>query len=189
MKVRFLCILFFIFNEVSGQDSLDRELIKDAIYQLRWKDSIFYIDSSLSMYPRFSALARSGKITGDLRDKNRSAVSIAFTKAELKEIDRQFSKQSVIEWPKDFLGKSIRLSFNSIDSFTRYIYARRRLTDTLIYRFYYLISKPVYARNNTVAIFRLAEMIDRSAGYNFVVIYVKENECWKLKMFKVTGAW
>ncbi len=183
-----IAITSITFIQGKAQDSAVPEIITDAIYSLRDSSKIFYIDSAFQFYGKFSRFAKAEKVKGVVDVRSGVKTSMRFSRKELIEIDDKFSRQKTIQWPADFLTNSNRMSNDSVISYTSYL-RNSGFNKDQNYKFYYLFSQPVFVRNASVAIFRLAKMIDHSAGNDFVFIYFKEPLGWKRKMIIRSGAW
>ncbi|GAA4344276.1 hypothetical protein [Flaviaesturariibacter amylovorans] len=183
-------ILTLLFQALSGAAQLFSyaELVRDAICSIRDEPVITYVDSSLGYYQPFSYFARKGRVEGHLQLRAPEKTAMVFTRAELAAIDHQMASAPPRLWPLQLFANSVRIPTDSTHVLPHYMrtteFARNRQ-----YRYYYHLSAPVSIRNGSVVIFRMAEMIHHSAGYDFLFIYVCEQQGWKRRMTIRAGAW
>ena len=147
-----LIVLFITIHNCSAHDSLYSIILKDAIHSRRDSTTIVYIDSSIEFYGGFSRCAKGNKVNGFIDFKSMQRTSMKFTRRELREIDQLLSDQSKIMWPDNYFPNSVRMPYDSIQSYTNYLASPDFLKHGK-YKFYYLFSQPVYIRNNSVAMF------------------------------------
>jgi len=172
-----------------SQDTIYSKILKNAICELRPNSTIYYVDSSFNFYGPFSRFAKKKNVEGYSDLKNKQKTSIKFTRAELRDIDAQILKYSAKLWPINFIEKSVRLNNDSLKSLIKSNYTRYVLKENANIVHYYILSQPIFVRDSSVAIFRIAEMENYSAGYDYIIIYCKEDQQWVHKLTIYTGAW
>jgi hypothetical protein len=188
MKSSFAVSLLIIVLRTSAQDSIDSRLIRDAIYSRRDTPIVYYIDSSITFYHEFSQFAKHGSVEG-FEDPDKGMVTdMKFSKAELKYIDKQMNLQRPTRWPDLMFPKSIRITADSLSQFLSYRTSAEFQKERNV-KWYYLFSQPIFVRNNTIAIFRLAEMIHQSAGNDLIFVYLKSGNSWARRMTIWAGSW
>jgi hypothetical protein len=168
-----------------GQRDTTLYFIEDAIRSRKGVDKIVYLDSSLSFYQPFHSFIRQRSLEGY---KNQSKVKMKFTDKEVQHIDRKFKTQKAIEWKDALFTNSARINEDTLllllkDTSSR-AYFRQHFGNK-----YFYISQPLYVRNETVAIFRVAEMVGPSAGYDLLYVYAKKKGKWEQQMLIHAGAW
>lgn len=186
MKSYHLVIVFLLFTRNSiGQSDSSAFLIEDAIRSLDVSNAILYIDSAINFYTPLSVMARKGCVSGR---KDTSKVSFCLSKNELRFLDKEFKKRISNQWKVDMFTKSIRTSRDSINFWKNNIRSSHSFnpqTDSRYFRF----SRILYIKNNSIALFRLAEMYDHSSGYDYIFIYIKKENAWRRLMAIDSGAW
>lgn len=171
----------------NAQDSIYHKLIEDAIRSRKKTDTVFYVDSSIVFWGDFSRFSEKGRVEGFI-DKMETKTFMTFTRKELREVDRKMRESPSTYWPDGLFAISARVPFDSVSSMGNYM-ATPEFWKERKYRWYYHFSQPVFIRNNTVAIFRVSEMIEPSSGYDFFFVYVKENGNWMRRMAIHTGSY
>ena len=187
MKTLTTLVLQFSILTVWSQTLPVSELFTTAVQSIRQTSQFIYIDSSLPYHRNISHYTVNGQLEGFIDDKQ-TKTTIILSKAELKELDKQIKSQKAIQWPIDLLTPSIRLAQDSIYSFTKYI-RTPNFHQNKVYLWYYHFSQPVTTRNNTIAIFRVASMLNQSAGDDFLFVYEKQNDGWHRILTYWMGAW
>jgi hypothetical protein len=173
---------------ISGQDSVTVKLFSDAINFRRASSLVYYVDMSIVPNGNFSHFKKHGHVEGFIDPLNNRTTSMRFSKKELKYIDRQIILKNSIQWPDHLLPNSIRITSDSILNFLSNQTSSEYLKDHKD-KWYYFFSEPIFIRNNTVAIFRLAEMINPSAGNDLMFVYLRIDETWTRKMTIWVGSW
>jgi hypothetical protein len=168
-----------------GQQDTSFSFIEDAIRSRKGIDKIVYLDTSFSFYQPLRSFVKNGHVLGY---KGQAEVKMKFTKQEVNSIDEGFKIAKLISWKDDLFANSVRIKQDTLLLLGKGADSRAYFHQHFAEKYFY-ISQPVFARNGTVAIFRLAEMIGPSAGYDFLYIYVKEKDKWEQKMFIHAGAW
>ena len=143
-----------------GQQDTSFSFIENAIRSRKGIDKIVYLETSLSFYQPLRSFVKNGHVIGY---KGQAKVEMKFTKQEVNSIDKWFKDAKVISWKDSLFANSVRITQDTLllfgkdaDSLT---YFHQHFAEK-----YFIISQPVFVRNGTVAIFRLAEMIGPSAG-------------------------
>jgi hypothetical protein len=188
MKHSFLSVLLVLISYCSfGQYNTFFPFIEDAI-KSRNRNSIskiVYLDSSILYYQAFHHFIDKGNAIGR---KGQSKVKMRFKKEEINLIDKGFKNAKRIKWEDSLFTNSVRITPDTLlllrKNIDTYKYFQKHFANK-----YYYISQPIFARNGTVAIFRLEEMYSPSAGYDLLYIYVKQQEKWEQKMLIHVGAW
>jgi hypothetical protein len=113
-------------------------------------------------------------------------VSLYLQKSEIRFLDREFKKESSFTWGANMFTNSIRIPLDSVNH-----YLRKLIKDqaNIRYKRYFHFSHPVYFRNGSLAVFRLAEMYGYSSGYDYLFFYQKVDNEWKCYMKVGMGAW
>jgi hypothetical protein len=190
MRVTFTIWIFFLSFSAKGQELTFADLFSDAVRSLYDTSGIVYMDSSLTFYQTLSKFAdRNGRVFGNINIREKALTSILFTKPELRAADKKMRQQSSIQWSVGLFSGSMRLVQDSIAWFTRYMSTPEFQRGERIYRHYYYFSQPVVIRAGTLAIFRVADMIQNSAGYDYLFFYEKTPNGWRRKMTLRSGAW
>jgi hypothetical protein len=185
MKFLFLyvCLVFF-FNSYA-QHKTSAYIIEDAIRSRRDVDTIFYDRTSLPNYYPISELTSQDKLEGYT---NTIRATLRLSKGEIRFLDSVAKKQDPMTWRQDMFAISMILEDSAqktfvIKSYQGYNLGKPRLK-------YFLFSKPVFIRNNNIAVFFLDEMYGPSSGYQFMYVYRRGTSGkWEQFMFKVLGAW
>lgn len=186
MKSFHLAIVFLLFTLNSiGQTASSAILIEDAIRSLNVPDTILYIDSAMAFYTPLSEMARKGCISGK---NDKSKVSFCLSKNELHFLDKEFKKRIPYQWKVDMFTKSIRTSEDSI-SFLKNKIGSSHIFNAQTDSRYFYFSRIIYIRNNSIALFRVAEMYNHSSGYDHIFVYIKKENSWERLMSIGMGAW
>jgi hypothetical protein len=167
-----------------GQNDSSATIIEDAIRSLDVPNAILYTDSAISFYTPLSVIAKKGCISGR---NDTLKVSFCLSKNELRFLDQEFKKSIPHQWKINMFTKSIRTSNDSINFWNkiRSSHIFNPKTDNRYFHF----SRILYIRNNSIALFRLAEMYNHSSGYDYIFIYIKKEHGWGRLMSIVMGAW
>jgi len=168
-----------------GQHDTSLTFIEDAIRSRVGVDKIVYLDSSLSFYQPFHSFISRGHIEGY---KGQAKVKMNFTEKEVQNIDKEFKRKKPAGWKDALFTNSARINGDTLlllskDTSSR-AYFRRNFGSK-----YFYVSQPVFVRNGTVAIFRVAEMVEPSAGYDLMYVYARKQGKWEQQMFIRAGAW
>jgi hypothetical protein len=179
-----MLFLLFTFNSIGQADS-SAILIEDAIRSLDLPNTILYIDSAIAFYTPLSEMARKGCISGR---NDTLKVSFCLSKNELHFLDKEFKKSIPYQWKDNMFTKSIRISKDSTTFWLKKIRSSHLFnpkTDTRYFHF----SRIIYIRNNSIALFRFAEMYGHSGGNDYIFIYTKKENSWRRLMSMDMGAW
>ncbi len=179
-----IILLLFTLNSI-GQNDSSTILIEDAIRSLDVSNAILYTDSAISFYTPLSEMAKKGCISGR---NDTLKVSFCLSKNELRFLDKEFKKNIPYQWQVDMFTKSIRTSRDSINFWKNKIKSSPGFNPKTDNRYFHF-SRILYIRNNSIALFRLAEMYNHSSGYDYIFIYIKNEHCWGRLMSINSGAW
>ncbi len=158
-------------------------MFQDAIKSLKEQETVLYVDSAMNFYRLLSEYVQKGSITGYL---DTIRVSLNLTKNEVRFIDRQFKVKSHFSWKENMFENGIMASIDSVNRI------RLKIKQSLSYKksvSYFQFSRIIYLRNNTLALFRLAQMYGPSAGYDHLFFYMRQGNEWKRYMKVDLGAW
>lgn len=169
---------------IAQQDS-SYFLIEDAIRSRKGFEQIVYLDSSILFYQPFHLFLRKGRIIGY---KGKEKVGMKFTGGEIKYLDKEFKRKSSIKWNGSLFTNSIRISQDTLLLLERDTASRAYFKRHFANKYFYF-SQPIFIRNRTIAIFRIAEMEEPSAGYDLLYIYTKRQGKWDQQMLIHAGAW
>ncbi len=187
MKSFFIIFVsLFIWRESSGQDKIPASLYQEAINSYRGPIHIYYMDSAMLPHRNLSYYSRKRKIQGHYDLKGNEPRSLKFTKRQIKELNTSIKNLKPQQWPDDMFKISTRLTQDSLLTFTKYL---SNFDSNRSYKYYYYFSPIAFTSDSTIAIFRMAEMITPSAGYDFLIIYIKKDGIWKRKLIKHIGSW
>ena len=183
----FLSILIFFVSSIQsfGQKDSSLFLVEDAMRSRRGIDKIVYIDSSISFWRPFNQLVKKGKAEGF---KGISKVTLQFSPKEIRYLDKVFRKQKAVQWPNNLFSNCIRINEDSLLLLSKDTSSRNHFKRNFGEKYFYFC-QPVLIRNGTMAIFRLAEMLEPSAGYDLVYFYIKKQGKWEQFMFIHAGSW
>jgi hypothetical protein len=159
--------------------------VEDAIKSRKGVAKIVYLDSSLSYYQPFHSFIRRGNLEGY---KRQTKVKLKFTEKEVRHIDKEFRKKKSIKWKDALFANSVRITEDTLILLSKDISSRSYFKRNFGNKYFY-ISEPIFVRNGTVAIFRLAEMIEPSAGYDLLYVYARKQRNWEQQMLIHAGAW
>lgn len=120
--------------------------------------------------------------------KDRKQVAMKFSKQEINYLDKEFKRVSSIKWKVDLFTNSIRINQDTLLLLGRDTTSRAYFKRNYANKYFYF-SQPVFTRNGTVTIFRVAEMVELSCGYDLMFIYAKKQGKWEQEMLIYTGAW
>jgi hypothetical protein len=159
--------------------------VEDAIRSRKGVDKIVYLDSSLSFYRPFRTFIRRGKVEGF---KGQTKAVMKFTRKDVQHIDREFRRKRVVKWQDALFPNSVRINQDTLlllsKNASSHAYFKQNFANK-----YFFFSQPVFIRNGTVAILRVVEMVEPSAGYDLLYIYTRKQGKWKQQMHILTGAW
>lgn len=160
-------------------------MVDDALRNRYKLDNIVYVDSSILFYLPFSRFAKRGVVLGFF---GRSVVSMKFSLNELRLIDKAMNAQERLKWPDTFFIKGLPITGDSLFSIFSHSDKGQSYFEKVYSRYYFYLSRPLFIRNNTLAIFRTLEMIHPSAGYDRLYVYEFHNGTWKQRMWIEEGA-
>ncbi len=181
----FILFLHLANPTFSQSDSATVKIIDDAIRSRNGDDVIIYVDSAFSYSGQLNPLVRKGGISGYYKEQK---TRIALKRSELKLINSQFKIKNRFVWPSNMFANSFRISLDSIQN----IFAESGspvFSEKYQTRRFFLFTEPVFIRNKTIAVFRLAEMFGRSSGNDLFYFYKKSNGVWRHYMVCGLGAW
>jgi hypothetical protein len=159
-------------------------MIEDAIKSQQNAKTIFYIDSSISFYGDLTQLFRKGVLSGF---KNNKKVVLRFSGNEIQSLAKQARNLPIIKW-KDSLFSAWK-SIGSKQWLNDYDSAIRNHNEEMYNRMVYHISQPIFIRNNSIAVVRIAEFVRPVYGNDLLFVYQKHDCIWKQKMIVQLSAW
>jgi hypothetical protein len=186
MKRFFLSVILVVnCGQCFGQRDTTLSFIEDAIRSRIGVDKIVYLDSSFPFYQPFHSFIKRRNLEGY---KGQDKVKMKFTEKEVKQIDKEFRTKKSVGWKDALFTNSARINRDTLlllskDTSSR-AYFRRNFGNK-----YFYISQPVFVRSETVAIFRVAEMVAPSAGYDLLYVYARKQGKWEQQMLVHAGAW
>jgi hypothetical protein len=178
MKFNLSIILLCFFSNVYAQvDSATYQLLNAVVYRDRKTDSLFYtgkMDEGM-----FDRKFCPGKFTRNPEDYDNNFIRL--TAREHRYIKRQWMLLKDNEWPTDLFANSWRIK---MDSSLAYFLSQNRS------RVVYLFSKPIFIRNNTVAlVYNIRLCCGGIYGPYELVYYRREGDTWKKWVFVREGAY
>jgi hypothetical protein len=168
-----------------GQHDTTLSFVEDAIRRRKGVDKIVYLDKSLSFYQPFHSFIRRGNIEGY---KGQTKVKMKFTAKEVQHIDKEFKKKKSVRWKDALFTNSVRINEDTLLLLSKDTSSRAYFRQSFGNK-YFLVSQPILVRNGTVVIFRVAEMVEPSAGYDLLYIYARKQGKWEQQMLIHAGAW
>jgi hypothetical protein len=180
------CIISFllVFNSFAQYDSATF-IIENAIHTRKNIDKIIYLDSSVGYFQSLGHFVRKGKLAG-YNDTVKTTLSLS--KREIKYIDSEFNTIKPVAWNQNMFENSVMITKDSLEIFYDGLKGPKYFQNHFAKK-YFLFSKPVFIRNNSVAIFRLYEMYGPSSGYDLLYIYQRAADKWQQLMLIYMGAW
>jgi hypothetical protein len=186
VKHLLLLIFFVSYSYCSfGQHASSFSFIGDAIRSKIGIGKIVYLDTSIRFYQPFHLFIKKSYAVGHI---GQTEVKMKFKKAEINSIDEAFKKTKAVKWEDSLFQNSVRITEDTLLLLGKNADSRKYFKKHFGNK-YFFISQPVFARNGTVAIFRLSEMEEPSSGFDFLFIYVKQQKNWEQKMLIHSGAW
>ena len=180
-----LSILSFIFLSLTSfaQQGEETKMLEDAVRSLNESGTIIYVDSSMNFYGLVSKASKKGKLDGYF---DTTKISLNLNKSEIHFLDKEFKKDSTFSWTANMFGNSVITSYDSAFFYRlKFMKEQKGKKDKRYFHF----SRIVYFRNNSIAVFRLAEMYGYSAGYDYLFFYQANTNQWKRIMKVYMGAW
>ena len=179
-------ILLFASYKVFSQNDSTLPMIEDAIRSRKGVNKIVYIDSSIHYYHEIRTFVKKRKFTGY---KDTTKITLSLSKKEIEFLDHSFKTSKVASWKQNMFENSVLVSGDSIKK----IFSDKTKSLPFFHKNfgvkYFLISPPIFFRNNTLVIFRICELYYPVAGYDLLYIYEKRNSSWHQLMFIHTGSW
>jgi hypothetical protein len=183
MKTQLLISFFVFFTFQASAQAGQTKILEDAVRSLKEPSKIIYVDSSMNFYGFVSDASKKGKLYGYF---DTSKVSLKLERNEIRYLDKEFKKDSTFAWAANMFNNSVITSYDSADQYRRkYLNEQKEKKN----KRFFLFSRIVYFRNNSIAVFRLAEMYEYSAGYDYLFFYRKIDGDWKRYMKVYMGAW
>lgn len=159
------------------------KILEDAVRSLKEPNKIIYVDSSMNFYGLLSEASKKGKLDGYF---DTTKVSLKLKRNEIRFLDKEFKKDSTFGWAANMFNNSVITSYDSANHYRRkYLNEQKEKKNKKYFQF----SRIVYFRNNSFAVFRLAEMYEYSAGNDYLFFYRKIDDDWKQYMKVYMGAW
>lgn len=180
MKSLLLISLFTLSIILSFAQNGTTKIFEDAVRSLKESNTIIYVDSSINFYGLVSNYVKKGKLDGYF---DTIKVSLNLERNEIRFLDKEFKKDSSFAWTANMLNNSLMTTYDSVNNH------RLAFTNEQKDKRYFHFSRIVYFRNNSIAVFRLAEMYHYSAGYDYLFFYQKVDGKWKCYMKVNMGAW
>lgn len=159
------------------------DLIQDAIRNLNEPGTIIYIDTTISFHTLPGTLQKRGKIEGYIMREKRV---LSLTKREVRFLDKAFANDSSFAWPEALFQNSVRTSEDSAQFIQNYIAG---IEKGKLRKRYFYFNRPIYFRDHSYAVFRLAAMFERAAGTDYLFFYRRVGLERKLHMWTQTGSW
>lgn len=158
-------------------------MIEDAIRSLNEPNTIIYIDSAISYYGKIGNGSKKVIIEGYL---DTTKVTLHLQKNEIRFLDKEFNKNAHFAWTANMFNNSILTPLDSA-----YYYRRKLMKEQTNKKEkrYFHFSRVTYFRNNSLAVFRVAEMYGYSAGNDYLFFYQRAGNVWKRYMKVDKGAW
>lgn len=176
MKVIISIILLLVFNSLYCQvDSTTYQFLIDIINRKSDTTVLIYTEK---IHPEmFDNKPYLKKITkSEIVDEKKL---IKLNQREYKYIKEQWGQLKNHEWPANLFINSLRIK---TDSLAEFLHQDRS-------RVVYLISKPIFIRNNSIALVHYSRLCCGGIyGPDEVIFYKKENDRWKKWVFVSQGA-
>ena len=181
MKPLSFLLVFLVFNlSCLAQQESQTQMLEDAVRSLKAPSPIIYIDSALNYYGLVSEVSKRGRLNGYF---DTTKVYLHLRKSEIRFLDKAFKKDSTFSWPANIFSNSIMMSLDSVHHYQlKFLKAQKE-------KRYFYFSRIIYFRDNSLAVFRLADMYGNSAGYDYLFFYQKIDNKWKHYMRVYMGAW
>jgi hypothetical protein len=186
MKHSLSSILLVLYSYCSfGQHDTSFSFIGDAIRSRIGIGKIVYLDTSIRFYQPFHLFIKKSYAVGYI---GQTEVKMQFKKAEIDSIDNAFKNTKAVKWEDSLFPNSVRITQDTLLLLGKNADSHKYFKNHFSNKYFY-ISQPVFARNGTVAIFRLVELVRPVDGFDFLFIYVKHQKRWEQKMLIHAGAW
>jgi hypothetical protein len=169
-----------------GQADVTTSIIEDAIKGRKDVTKIIYLDSSLNYYTPVSNLTKRKRIEGY---KDTAKVVLTLSKSDIKSLDSAFKNAKTVVWAQNMFKNSLMLTTDSLMAIFSDTNRGRPYFEKNYSKKYFLFSKPVFIRGNTLAALRLVELYYPVAGNDLLYFYQKKSGEWQQYMIVYLGAW
>jgi len=137
----------------------------------------------MNFYGLVSNASKKGKLEGYF---DTAKVSLNLKRSEIRFLDKEFKKDSTFAWVAKMFNNSLVTPYDSTNHYRlKFMKEQTEIKNKKYFHF----SRLVYLRDNSLAVFRMAEMYGYSAGYDYLFFYQKVDNNWKRYMKVYMGAW